>query len=234
MNAVFRQELNEIAQERLADLTPAQRLDYFERNIKLEAGGVGFTWLRERVKQPLLILLAVVGLVLLIACANVANLLLARAAARRQEVAVRLALGAGRFRLVRQLLTESLLLAFAGSALGWLLAWLSKDLLLMWSPGRGSQLDAELQMDWRVFGFTTAVAILTGLLFGLAPALRATRVDLNSALKENTRGAKGSLSVLGKSLVVAQVAVSLVLLIGAGLFIRTLHNLSRVTMGFNV
>ena len=89
-------------------------------------------------------------------------------------------------------------------------------------------------MDWRVFGFTTAVAILTGLLFGLAPALRATRVELNSALKENTRGAKGSLSVLGKSLVVAQVAVSLVLLICAGLFIRTLHNLSRVNMGFNV
>jgi predicted permease len=197
-------------------------------------GGQGEIYLRQSYEQPLRVMLIVVGLTLLVACANIANLLLARAVKRRQEMAVRLALGAGRFRLIRQLLTESLLLAFAGSALGWLLAWLSRGLLLMWSPGRGSQLDAELHMDWRVFGFTAAVAVLTGLLFGLAPALRATRVDLNSALKENTRGAKGSLSVLGKSLVIAQVAVSLVLLIGAGLFIRTLHNLQNVSLGFNV
>jgi len=196
-------------------------------------GGQGEIYLRQSYEQPLRVMLIVVGLTLLVACANIANLLLARAVTRRQEMAVRLALGAGRFRLVRQLLTESLLLAFAGSALGWLLAWLSRGLLLMWSPGRGSQLDAELHMDWRVFGFTAAVAVATGLLFGLAPALRATRVDLNSALKENTRGAKGSLSVLGKSLVIAQVAVSLVLLIGAGLFIRTLHNLQNVSLGFN-
>src|SRR5262245_6014040 len=197
-------------------------------------GGQGEIYQRQSYEQPLRVMLIVVGLTLLIACANIANLLLARAVTRRQEMAVRLALGAGRGRLVRQLLTESLLLAFAGSALGWLLAWFSRGLLLMWSPGRGSQLDAELPMDWRVFGFTAAVAMLTGLLFGLAPALRATRVDLNSALKENARGSKGSLSVLGKSLVIAQVAVSLVLLIGAGLFIRTLHNLQNVSFGFNV
>ncbi len=196
-------------------------------------GGQGEVYLRESYEQPLRVMLIVVGLTLLIACANIANLLLARAVTRRQEIAVRLALGAGRFRLVRQLLTESLLLSFAGSALGWMLAWLSKDLLLMWRPGGGSQLSAELHMDWRVFGFTTAVAVLTGLLFGLAPALRATRVDLNSALKESARRAGGSLSVLGKSLVIAQVAVSLVLLIGAGLFIRTLHNLQNVSLGFN-
>ncbi|MGH9935174.1 MAG: ABC transporter permease, partial [Blastocatellia bacterium] len=193
-------------------------------HLRALPGGQGEIYLRRSYEQPLRVMLIVVVLTLLVACANIANLLLARAVTRRQEMAVRLALGAGRFRLVRQLLTESLLLAFIGSALGWLLAWLSRGLLLMWSPGRGSQLDAELPMDWRVFSFTTAVAVLTGLLFGLAPALRATRVDLNSALKENTRGAVGSLSVLGKSLVIAQVAVSLVLLIGAGLFIRTLHN----------
>ena len=201
--------------------------------LRVLPGGQGEIYMRQSYEQPLRVMLIVVGLTLLVACANIANLLLARAVTRRQEMAVRLALGAGRFRLVRQLLTESLLLAFMGSALGWLLAWLSRDLLLMWSPGRGSQLDAELHMDWRVFGFMAAVAVLTGLLFGLAPALRATRVDLNSALKENTRGARGSLSVLGKSLVIAQVAVSLVLLIGAGLFIRTLHNLQNLSLGFN-
>jgi predicted permease len=202
-------------------------------HLRVLSGSHGDVYLRESYEQPLRVMLIVVGLVLLVACANIANLLLARSITRRQEMAVRMALGAGRFRLIRQMLTESLLLAFCGSAFGWLLAWWSKDLLLMWSPGGGSQLEAELNMDWRVFGFTAAVAILTGLLFGLAPALRATRVDLNSALKENMRGAKGSLSLLGKSLVIAQVAVSLVLLVGAGLFIRTLNNLQNITLGFN-
>jgi predicted permease len=201
--------------------------------LRVLPGGQGEVYLRESYEQPLRVMMIIVGLVLLVACANIANLLLARSVTRRQEMAVRMALGAGRFRLIRQMLTESLLLAFCGSALGWLLAWWSKDLLLMWSPGGGSQLEAELNMDWRVFGFTAAIAILTGLLFGLAPALRATRVDLNSALKESMRGAKGSLSVLGKSLVITQVAVSLVLLVGAGLFIRTLNNLQNVTLGFD-
>jgi predicted permease len=201
--------------------------------LRVLPGGQGEVYLRGSYEQPLRIMLIVVGLVLLVACANIANLLLVRAVTRRQEMAVRLALGAGRFRLIRQLLTESVLLAFCGSAAGWLLAVNAKDLLLMWSPGGGGQLDADLNMDWRIFGFTAAVAVLTGLLFGLAPALRATRVDLNSALKENVRGAKGSLSLLGKSLVIAQVAVSLMLLVGAGLFIRTLNNLQNVTLGFN-
>jgi predicted permease len=236
-----REELEGIFQQSAMagwEAAPANRLPPDSRmpdlpHLRAQPGGQGEIGLRQSYEQPLRVMLIVVGLTLLVACANIANLLLARAVTRRQEMAVRLALGAGRFRLVRQLLTESLLLAFCGSALGWLLAWLSKDLLLMWSPGRGSQLDAELPMDWRVFGFTAAVAMLTGLLFGLAPALRATRVDLNSALKENSRGSKGSLSVLGKSLVIAQVSVSLVLLIGAGLFIRTLHNLQNVSLGFN-
>jgi predicted permease len=201
--------------------------------LQVLSGKYGEVYLRQSYEQPLRILMIVVGLVLLIACANIANLLLARAARRRQEIAVRLALGARRFRLIRQLLTESILLALLGGALGLLLAWWLKDLLLMWSPGRGSQLEAELKLDWRVFCFTAAVALLTGVLFGLAPALRATRVDLNSALKENTRGARGSLSLLGKSLVVGQVAAALLLLVGAGLFVRTLHNLQSVELGFN-
>jgi len=202
--------------------------------LRVLPGGQGEIYLRQSYEQPLRIMLIVVGLTLLVACANIANLLLARAVMRRQEMAVRLALGASRLRLIRQLLTESLLLAFCGSALGWLIALGAKDLLLMWSPGEGSLLDTELPMDWRVFGFTAAVAVLTGLLFGLAPALRATRIDLYSALKANMRGVKGSISILGKSLVIAQVAVSLVLLVGAGLFIRTLYKLQNVNLGFNV
>jgi predicted permease len=201
--------------------------------LQIMPGAQGLASLREAYRLPLRIMLYVVAMTLLVACANVANLLLARAESRRQEVAVRLALGAGRFRLIRQLLTESLLLAGLGGALGWALAWWSKGLLLMWRPGGGGRLDADLQLDWRVFGFTAAVALGASLLFGLAPALRATRVDLNSALKENARGASGSLSRLGKSLVIAQVAVSLVLLVWAGLFIRTLRNLQSIELGFN-
>jgi predicted permease len=201
--------------------------------LQITSGAQGLASLREAYRQPLKIMLFVVALTLLVACANVANLLLARAESRRQEVAVRLALGAGRFRLIRQLLTESLLLAGLGGALGWALAWWSKGLLLMWRPGGGGRLNTDLPLDWRVFGFTAAVVLGASLLFGLAPALRATRVDLNSALKENARGASGSLSRLGKSLVIAQVAVSLVLLVWAGLFVRTLRNLQSVELGFN-
>ena len=201
--------------------------------LEVLPGKYGDVYLREAYQQPLEILIIVVALVLLIACANVANLLLARATARRQEIAVRLALGAKRRRIVRQLLTESTLLAFSGGALGLLLAWWLKGLLLSWSPSGGQRLDADLALDWRVLGFTAAVSLLTGFLFGLAPALRATRVDLNAALKEGGRGSRGSLSVLGKSLVVMQVGASLLLLVGAGLFLRTLRNLESVELGFN-
>jgi predicted permease len=233
MNAVFRQSLNEIEPERLASFTPTQRRNHFERNIQLVAGGTGFTWLRERIKQPLLILLAVVGLVLLIACANVANLLLARAAARRKEIAVRLAIGAGRWRLIRQLLTESLLLAALSGALGLLLAQWGARLLLAYLPPE--QTGAfDLAPDATVLGFTLAVSLLTSLLFGLAPALGATRLNLTSSLKDAV-GERAGRSRLTphKLLVVTQVALSLFLLVGAGLFVRSLRNLKSLDAGFD-
>jgi cell division protein FtsX len=179
-------------------------------------------------------LIMVVGAVLLIACANVANLQLSRAATRQKELAVRLAMGASRWRVVRQLLTESVLLALAGGALGVLFAYWGKDALLALRPWVGGELMLDLTLDLRVLGFTAAVSVITGILFGLAPALRASRVDLTPALKDNARSlVGGSRSILTKSLIVAQVAMSLVLLIGAGLFVRTLRNLEAVDVGFN-
>jgi len=233
MDAVFRQQLNEIAPERLSSFTPTQRRNYFERSIQLVAGGTGFTWLREQIKQPLLILLTIVGLVLLIACANVANLLLARAAGRRKEIAVRLALGAGRFRLIRQLLTESLLLAALSGALGLLLAQWGARLLLAYLPQEQTA-TFNLAPDAQVLTFTLAVSLLTGILFGLAPAWRATRLDLTSSLKDAVGGSAGrSRLSLHKLLIVTQVALSLFLLVGAGLFVRSLRNLKNLDAGFD-
>jgi predicted permease len=172
------------------------------------------------------VLTAVVALVLLIVCANVANLLLSRATGRLKELSVRLALGATRARLVRQMLTESLLLAVLGGALGALVGRWGQQLL----PGAPGQVSP---LDWRVLAFVIAVTTVSGVVFGIAPALRATRADVSGALKENSRSVSASRSVLGRSLVVAQVAISLVLLVGAGLFLRTLQNLRQVDVGFN-
>jgi len=172
------------------------------------------------------ILATVVGLVLLIVCANVANLLLSRSAGRQKELSVRLSLGATRARLIRQMLTEALLLAAAGGALGVLVGYWGRRLL----PGPPGLLPP---MDWRVLAFVAAVTLVTGVLFGIAPALRATGGNVSAALKQNSRSATASKSLLAKTLLVVQVAVSLVLLVGAGLFIRTLHNLRNVDVGFN-
>ncbi len=201
--------------------------------LRVVDGSQGLAELRRKRAQSLIILMVVVGLVLLIACANIANLLLVRAATRRKEIAVRLALGAGRFRLIRQLLTESVLLAGLGGALGVVLAYWGKDLLLALQPWGGG-LALDLKLDLRVLGFTTAISLLTGVVFGLTPALRATRIDLTPALKDTARNSSGDArSSLSKVLVVAQVALSLVLLIGAGLFTRTLRNLQSLETGFN-
>jgi predicted permease len=197
--------------------------------------GRGFDPVRWRFSQPLFTLMGFVGLVLLIACANVANLLLARAASRQKEIGVRLSLGASRGRLIRQLLTESLLLACMGGALGYGLAYLGSSLLLTLISPASNPVTLNLSPDLYVLGFTAAACLVTGLLFGLAPAWRATRTDLAPALRQGTQtsGAAGLHLGWGKTLVVFQVALSLVLLFGAGLFVRTLRNLRRLDPGFD-
>jgi len=207
------------------------RREAFNR-IELRPASRGLNDLRRQFSQPLQALMAIVALVLLIACANVANLLLARATARRKEFAVRLALGASRLRLARQVLTESLLLVALGGLLGLLFArWSSAFLVSFFATGRG-RLFINLPLDYRVLLFTAAVALLTGLLFGLVPALHATRVEPNSALKDSAGTSTRARSRFGKSLVVTQVALSILLLVGAGLFVRTLHNLKTMDAGF--
>jgi predicted permease len=198
--------------------------------IGMAPGGQGLSEMRDRFSKPLRILMAVVGLALLIACANVANLLLSRATTRQREVAIRLAIGAGRFRLIRQFLTESVLLAGVGGALGLLLAWWGSHLLLILVSNDSTPIPVDITPNARILGFTIAVSLLTALLFGLAPALAATRQDVNSALKM-TALARLRLS-LSRLLVIAQVALSLLLLTGAGLFVGTLRNLRTLDLGF--
>jgi len=185
---------------------------------------------RKGLNKPLRLLLGVVVLVLLIACANVANLLLVRAASRRKEIAVRVALGASRWRLIRQLLTESVLLAVVGGGLGVLFAlWIKNGLL--W----GREMSGlNVQLDPRVLTFTLGLSVLTGIVFGIIPAFRATNLDLTPALKDTGRSSSAiGRSWLTRSLVVVQVTISVLLLIGAGLLIRTLQNLHHVETGFN-
>lgn len=213
-------------------IKPLETKDY--PRLVLVSGSQGEMNSRRFYARPLKLLFGVVGLVLVIACANVANLLLVRASSRRREIAVRLALGASRGRLIRQLLTESVLLAVISGALGVLFALWIKDGLLAVSDWDGIRSTLNPRLDLRVLGFTFGLSLLTGVVFGLVPALRATRLDLRPALKDSGRSSSAvSRSFLSRSLVVAQVAISLLLLIGAGLFVRTLVNLQRVEPGFN-
>ena len=208
--------------------------------LRLEEGAGGLDSLRRQYSQPLYVLLAMVGLILAIACANTANLLLARSAARQREIAVRLSLGAGRWRVVRQLLTESVLLASLSGALGVLFALLGIRVLtrLLANGQPGFTLHAEL--NWPLLAVTLALSGLCGVLFGLAPALRATRPALMPLLKDRAvsesrgrlRGRRPRVS-LTQALVIAQIAISLLLLVAAGLFVRTLTNLHAVSLGFN-
>lgn len=187
-----------------------------------------------KIQSALMVLLAAVGFVLLIACANVANLLLARAAVRQKEIAIRAALGAGRLRLIRQLLTESLLLAVVGGAFGLLLAYGEIRLLLSLNPGNIPRL-TEIDIDSRVLGFTFLIAILTGIVFGLAPALQASKTDLNETLKEGARGSTGGINRqrVRSLLVVSEVALTVLLLIGAGLMMKSFYSLQKVNTGFD-
>jgi len=212
------------------DLDPKQYPRLF-----LDPGGQGEMDSRQFYAPSLYLLLGVVGLTLLIACANVANLLLARAAGRASEIGVRLALGASRWRLIRQLLTESVLLAFLGGTLGIVFAfWIKNGLLAAPDWGGRGMRALEPQLDWRVLTFTLALSLLTGIIFGLAPAWRVTKVELTPALKDSGRSSSAaSRSLLSRGLVVLQVALSLLLLVGAGLFVRTLLNLQRGDPGFN-
>ncbi|HXB67025.1 MAG TPA: ABC transporter permease [Candidatus Acidoferrales bacterium] len=208
--------------------------------LRLQEAASGLDSLRRQYSEPLYILMAMVGLILIIACANIANLLLARAAARRREMAVRLSLGAGRWRIVRQLLTESVMLSFLGGLLGLAVAyWGIQSITWLLANGR-DQFTLHANLSWRVLGFTLALALVTGIVFGLAPALQATRVDLTPALKEaRASEPRGRLWRFGfrlganQLLVVAQIATSLLLVIGAGLFVRTVSNLHSVDIGFN-
>ncbi|MFB3921887.1 MAG: ABC transporter permease, partial [Terriglobia bacterium] len=198
--------------------------------LNLNPGAAGLGSLRRQYSKPLFVLLAMVGLILVITCANIANLLLARAAARRREMAVRLSLGAGRFRLVRQLLTESVMLALLGGAFGVLFAiWGVRSLTFLLSNGQ-ENFTLHAGLNWNVLGVTAALSVVCGLLFGLAPAIQATRPDVMPTLK-NGRG--GGPRRHGQHvLVVAQIAFSFLILVAAGLFVRTLNNLHSVQLGY--
>ena len=225
-------------QIRAATLPPEWRqqdLDEYLRDpLTFVSAAAGPSYLRDEYQRPLLTIMAVVAMVLLIACANIANLLLARASARRHELAMRRALGSSGFRLARQLLTESLLLSTAGAALGLVFAgWVSRLLVDQLSSER-TIVFLELGLDWRVLAFTAAVAIATAVLFGVAPAIHAARVDPQEALKEHGRSltAQGGRG-LGQWLLVGQVALSLVLVVAAGLFMRTFATLAHLDLGFD-
>jgi predicted permease len=206
---------------------------FIDKPLLLEPGARGRQILQQGVKQPLTILMAMVGLVLLIGCANLASLLLARGAARQREIAVRLALGASRWRLVRQLLTESFLLALMGGAAGLVVGWWALKALVTSIPKSYGALGLDARPDQTILLFTLAVSILTGALFGLAPALRATRASLQSTLKEQGSSISEGLSNirLRKALIVCQIAVTAILLVGAGLFARSLSSLKEVDLG---
>jgi predicted permease len=230
-HSILEQEVQEAA---FANSTPYSREQFLKMTLEVMPASQGRTSLRRNTEQPLLVLMGIAGFVLLIACANVAGLLVARAASRQKEIAVRLALGAGRLRVVRQLVAESMLLAGLGGVAGLVLSVFASRFLLTFLPQAEQNLTISATPDWRVLGFTLAVSAAAGLLFGLLPALQSTRPSLAPVLKDQAGAVAGGGAVvrLRKPLVVTQVTLSLLLLIGAGLFIRTLGELRNLKPGF--
>jgi predicted permease len=225
----------EVQQKEFARTSPYTRQQFLKMTLDVLPGGAGENVAERFLKGPLWAMMAMVGLVLLIACANVANLMIARSMARQKEVAIRLALGASRGRLVRQLLVESVLLSLAGGVLGLLIAPPTMRLLVSIMPQMDPPLKFLADPNLRALGFTIAVSVFTALVFGLAPALRATRPNLAPTLKDQAGAvAGGGQAAWRKLLVSAQVALSLLLLIGAGLFTRSLANLQDLRPGFEV
>jgi predicted permease len=231
LSEVFRQEARQGMDSYLASLSPEERALSDNRNrtkipqLYVTSGARGFYSFSDDDLRMVTILSVVVGLLLLIVCANVANLLLSRSSGRAKEIGVRLSIGATRRRLIRQLLTESFLLSFIGGALGLFVA--------VWAKGLLPRQTGQAPLDWNVLLFTAALTTFTGIAFGILPAFRATRRDINTGLQETSRNVIASRTRLGKTLVVVQVAVSLVLLVGSSLFLRTVQNLQNVEVGFN-
>lgn len=228
--------INVVFQQWLKDWAAAEKLHegFGRQRIVLRDGARGTSSIRGQFGDPLAVMMAMVGLVLLIACGNIANLTMARASGRTREIGVRLALGAGRGRLIRQMVTESLLVAALGGMLGALLAMWGADLLAAMAASASNGIAIEGQRDLRVLVFTAAISTLAGVLFGLWPAWRASRVDVNRSLAAGVRGSVGtrSASRIGKVLVVSQVALSVLLVMGAALFARSLYNMTHARMGY--
>ena len=242
MTAFYQQvltgEVGQGIEESLRSPGPSRPVDknISDYHVTVTPGGGGLGMLREKYAQSLRIIMAVVGLVLLIACSNVANLLLARATSRRSEIGLRLALGSGRYRLMRQLLTESVLLALMGGAAGLLVAYWLADALATFIATGGMSLSIQVSPDARVLAFTAVVCFACAFLFGLVPAWQATRLEIGTALKGPTRTQTGSRprQRFSRVLLVSQVALSLLLLIAAGLLAHSLANLHQVDPGFRL
>jgi len=231
MNAVT----SSILQETIPPFYDSEKTKkYLEYKLGVFSASTGFSSLRQDSETPLFLLLGISGLVLVIACANLANLMLARAGAREPQITIRFALGATRGRMIRELLSESVLLAVAGSICGLFLAYAISRMLVAFISTGDSRIFLDLGMDWRVLGFATALAVLTTILFGLAPAFRATQVEPAALLQSGSRGMTGGRKRLGlrRILVVSQVGLSVVLLMGALLFARSLRNLTTLNIGF--
>jgi predicted permease len=235
MNVVYRQ-INEQEIKDISNASESFRKRFVSKHLDVLPGGKGLSDLRQEFSAPLIVLMSMVGVVLLIACANVANLLMARTTARQKEIALRLALGAGRARIVRHQLVESGLLAIGGTLVGLMLASWTGGFLLAALPGDPVSRNLSADPDARVAGFALLVGALTAIVFGVVPALQATRAGMTSALKEEAGSVAGGgrQARLRRVLVVGQVALSMMLLAGAGLFARSLYNLKTVDPGFKV